>query len=445
MSSKANVLPTELLELIIDQIPLSSTQGRRSLCTCLFVSKLLFTRARSRLFRHVDLNLNQIERTTAFRGLLEPEGDGEDLTLEGCIKSLKIIWPPFTQSVTLDITDEFDEERFNFKDEDTTIILSVFARTGVLQALSLSFAHVERFPNFQALTSIWGPIHEICHSSSLENLSLELLWDVPYDAFDIWKLKKLSLIDVTTSNESISSVSTNAHLNNLALPQTNSQLQSFAYTFQPHFTSQWLQPSSPFSYLHTLAIKFNNGSLCLGHPNSNFDTLLTLCSSTLESLSIFLDSGTPIFEHYPHSLLNLKALRALKFTVYPIISPLLSIGDDDEPWTVFGQTCDVVESLKTLKKAPDNLKSIEVKLLGRPGLASQPWFKNDDEWKTLGDVLVESQFMLVVKIRVFLVAHMPLKGKDLAVKVPSWKPFLEIWKKKYSTILMELGGNENWR
>ncbi|KAF9535320.1 hypothetical protein CPB83DRAFT_841568 [Crepidotus variabilis] len=443
MSPLVNELPAELLELIIDQIPLSSPQGRKTLCTCLLVSKIFFLRSRSRLFYHVDLypDDDRTSRTTALRILLESEVDENNgyPSLGRCIKSLEVIWPPSAfHSTSVDISHEEFRKHLSFDIDDVAAILSVLARTRLVQTFSLYFADTTGFSNFQSITPIWNAVDGICHSPTLESLNLEHLWGVPHDVFDIRTIKNLSLSNVTSSDEL--DFVRNAENDGGTLPP--SQLRCFTYTFRCPFSSRWLQTLSPFSYLHTLVVKFD--SVLPDNPNSQFDTLLMLCSGTLESLSISLDSATPVFKLYPHLLQRLTVLRALKFTVHSNSPPVFGAQHDYEPSTSFTRTHDVVESLETLQSVPNSLQSIGVDFRARLEVEYGAGFRSDHDWQKLGDKLIESRYSLVQKITVALLVNASMSGEKPYSQAPLFNIFSKRWEARYPTIpikVVEIAAN----
>ncbi|KAF9521665.1 hypothetical protein CPB83DRAFT_900432 [Crepidotus variabilis] len=478
-------LPHELLELIFDHI-LRTKTGRRTLGSCLLVSKDFCQLTRSRLFGHLEVDPYNDRKVNGLRKLLEhgEEEEGSGLSDINCdktypvcgihaslilyIKSFKFIWPPGTVTIVYTPIDHSDYM------EDVGAILLMFAKSQTIQALEIDFLSREppKFPdlNKRHLILIMQSLRKILDSPSLESLTLSNLSSVPHDTFDIWRLKHLTLLDVSVSERSWFEFFQDAQPSTLLPRPTNLYFQSFTYTFHRRLPSQWLNSPSAFSHLLALTAKFDYPDHAV--PNITFDSFLKLSGESLHSLHIDLDnvSTTPftyIFDLFPHNLKNLTALRLLKFTVYSFfhlnsegdgvivdhdhnqLVPSLSTNAVRSSNMKFGRTGDVVRSLDTfdLEKVPDSLHTIEVEFYARKARVEGVRFRKETDWQELGNKLMESRFGSVKNIGISLVVEIKTAalGESLDVAAPFLKEFPDLWMDRYPSIPIKVVKVEMWK
>ncbi|KAF9521666.1 hypothetical protein CPB83DRAFT_900433 [Crepidotus variabilis] len=360
--------------------------------------------ARVRLFGKLEINNEDILKITKLRELLEFDGGTIGMpSLSCCINFFKMGWPPYS----------FDPRNFGGSRQGSNSSISGYALDETAE-----FHQVQVGP--QNHRDILQAICGIISSPSLESLTLENFWYIPYDAFDIRWIRSLKLTNVTFSEKSIKSSSrptSDSAFGKTIKPRIveQSQLRTFHYVFRPPLPSHWLASPliSPFSRLHTLTVEFD--FMLPETPTSAFDSLLKISSATLHTLNIDLkdvkarDSpAKPVFECFPHLLQQLTGLHVLRFTVPTTMCFHLGWGGDlaklpvsGSPMTVknwFGQIIDVVDSLRTLKsgKLPQTLELMEVQFLVLCGTVDDVGLKEESDWTNVGDILMSIAEQLII-------------------------------------------------
>ncbi|KAF9521668.1 hypothetical protein CPB83DRAFT_865357 [Crepidotus variabilis] len=334
-------LPLELWESIIDILPLDTYEGQYSLCNCLLVSKGFFLRSRSRLFARADLRPSYGRRLKAFRKLLEFKGNVEGglagyPSLIGSVKSVKIVWP-YQAFHQLGV--ESATVVGLVYGDDIVAILLILAENQMVGELELYFLRTTTFAEIQTSSGVHQALRAIIDSPSFEKLSIDSLHDVPFQVFNIWRIKELDISNVTflEANPEATSLEPCTTL----LSKDEPQLRAFIYMLGNPLHSMWLCSPSLFSDLHTLTLNFDfNPSLSEVESNILLNALLVI-SHTLHTLDFRMDYPETVLETFSPSLNHLNALHQLRFTI-------LAVGEmnADQPSLIFEQTPEDVRTLE---------------------------------------------------------------------------------------------------